>query len=81
MTEETFDRVFGKSALTRRGLEGIRRNLGPRRLEELESTRFALKPFRSNVSSLLPLNLVVDLRCAPGLSVALTSLLATKPSS
>ena len=30
LTEETFDRVFGKSALTRRGLEGIRRNLGAR---------------------------------------------------
>ena len=33
MTEETFGRVFGKSALTRRGLEGIRRNLGAGRLE------------------------------------------------
>ena len=30
LTEETFGRVFGKSALTRRGLEGIRRNLGAR---------------------------------------------------
>ena len=30
LTEETFERVFGKSALTRRGLEGIRRNLGAR---------------------------------------------------
>jgi hypothetical protein len=32
LTEETFGLVFGKSALTRRGLEGIQRNLGARRL-------------------------------------------------